>query len=276
MSVVTLTDRSTGTVGLGEALGGDVACATELAEIDLEGRRTARPVWRVLGAEAAPSVKVNATIATEDPARAAAAAATAHEQGFTMLKVKVGLDDDETRLKAVRDAAGPEMQIRIDANGAWGVEEAIAALRALEPIGIECCEEPVSGIEDVARVAAAVDVPISLDESSTDPAAFDSRLCDAVCLKLARLGGVRATLQAAARARSVGYEVYLASMLDGAIGIAAGLHAAAVIKPDRPCGLATLALFAEHPDPFPPHEGHMTPPAGPGLGEGLFDWYSPG
>ncbi len=168
------------------------------------------------------------------------------------------------------------MQIRVDANGAWGAGEAIATLRAIEPIGIECCEQPSATLEEVARVAAAVSIPISLDETSADPAAFDRRICDAVCLKIARLRRAHARPCAhAERARSAGYEVYLASMLDGALGIAAALHAAAVIGPDRACGLATLALFAGRPDPFPPNEGRIIPPAGPGLGERLLGWYSP-
>ena len=247
--------------------------AAELARWDLEGRRTERPVWRLLGAEAAPPVRVNATIASPDRAGAVAAATAAAAAGFDCVKVKVGLDDDAGRLAAVRAACGPEMAIRIDANGAWSAREAVATLCALEPIGIELCEEPVAGLEAIARVSAQTSVPIAIDETTAAPGAFERRACAAACLKLARCGGISGTIEAARRARAAGYEVYLASSLDGPLGIAAALHVAAAIDPDRPCGLATLALFDGRPDPLPPRRGRIELPSGPGLGDGLIEWY---
>ena len=106
--------------------------------------------------------------------------------------------------------------------------------------------------------------------------ALDQRVCRAVCLKVAAFGGITGLLDAARRARAAGYEVYLASTLDGPLGIAAALHAAAAIVPDRPCGLATLGLFADRFDPLPPRDGRIELPAGPGLGDGLIAWYGPG
>jgi L-alanine-DL-glutamate epimerase-like enolase superfamily enzyme len=91
-------------------------------------------------------------------------------------------------------------------------------------------------------------------------------------LKVTRCGGITGLVDAARRARKAGYRVYLASMLDGPLGIAAALHAAAVIRPDYACGLATLGLF-DRPDPLPPVDGRVAVPDGPGLGNGLLDWY---
>jgi L-alanine-DL-glutamate epimerase-like enolase superfamily enzyme len=189
------------------------------------------------------------------------------------VKVKVGVGDDAGRLAAVRAAAGPHMAIRIDANGAWSVPEALAALRALEPTGIELCEEPVSGLDAIRDVSAETRVPIAIDESAALPGALDSRACDAVCLKIARCGGVTGTLEAARRARAAGYEVYLASTFDGPLGIAAALHAAAAVRPDFPSGLATLGLFARREDPLPASRGQIAAPPGPGLSNGLTAWY---
>jgi L-alanine-DL-glutamate epimerase-like enolase superfamily enzyme len=80
-------------------------------------------------------------------------------------------------------------------------------------------------------------------------------------------------LDLAARARAAGYGIYLASTLDGPLGIAAALHAATVIGPDRASGLATLGLFADRADPLPAARGSIVPPDGPGLGAHLLDWY---
>jgi L-alanine-DL-glutamate epimerase-like enolase superfamily enzyme len=92
-------------------------------------------------------------------------------------------------------------------------------------------------------------------------------------LKISRFGGITGLVAAAGRARRAGYEVYLASTLDGPLGIAAALHAAAVIGPDRPSGLATLSQIADRDDPLPAVGGHISVPSGPGLGDDLASWY---
>jgi L-alanine-DL-glutamate epimerase-like enolase superfamily enzyme len=231
-------------------------------------------VWQLLGASSAPPVAVNATIAAPDRAGAAAAAARARTDGFGCVKVKVGLGDDAGRLAAVRAVAGSDLAIRIDANGAWSVPEAVASLRALTPVGLELCEEPCAGLDAIASVAESVpDVPISLDESAALPGALSSPACRAVCLKLSRCGGVLGLVDGARRARAAGYEVYVASMLDGPLGIAGALHACALIGPDRWCGLATLPVFAGRPDVLPARDGRIAVPSGPGLGDGLAEWY---
>jgi o-succinylbenzoate synthase len=248
--------------------------AVDLALWDLDGRRAGQPVWRLLGADAAGAIEVNATIGAADRAGAAAQAAAARAAGFRCVKAKVGLGDDAGRLAAVRAVLGRDLALRLDANGAWSVERAIASLRALAPTGIELCEEPVHGLEQTRAVAEAVpEVAVALDETASGAGALEDRVCRAVCLKIAACGGITGLLDAARQARTVGYEVYLASTLDGPLGIAAALHAAAALGPDRPCGLATLGLFADREDPWPPREGRIALPAGAGLGDGLAAWY---
>ena len=247
--------------------------AIDLAFWDLVGKRTGEPVWRLLGADDAPDVEVNYTVASPDRAGAAAEASRARQAGYRTLKLKVGTGDDPGRVAAVRAAAGQEIAIRLDANGAWSVPEAAATLRALEPARIELCEEPVHGLQQIAELSELTGVPLALDESGATPGALDRRLCDAVCLKVGRSGGITGLIEAARRAREAGYEVYLASTLDGPLGIAAALHSAAVIAPDRPSGLATLGLFTHGADLLQAHRGRLRPPSGPGLGDGLAGWY---
>jgi L-alanine-DL-glutamate epimerase-like enolase superfamily enzyme len=247
--------------------------AIDLALWDLAGRRTGEPAWRLLGAVESEPVEVNHTIASTDRSGAAAEALKARRDGFGCVKVKVAIGDDLARVEAVRATAGPEMSIRLDANGAWSVTEATAALRSLEPAGIELCEEPVRGVEAVAELSALTSLPVSIDETAADPRALERRVCEALCLKIARCWGVTGSLETARRARATGYDVYLASTLDGPLGIAAALHVAAVIGPARPCGLATLPLFEGRDDPLPPRQGRIAVPAGPGLGDGLEAWY---
>jgi L-Ala-D/L-Glu epimerase len=247
--------------------------AVDLALWDLAGRRTHEPVWRLLGARLPAPVQVNWTIASADRSGAAHEAAQARAGGFQTVKVKVAIGDDAGRLAAVRAFGGPQMTIRIDANGAWEPDEAAATLEVLEPVGIEFCEEPVAGVAAIRALRPCTDVPLALDESAGDPEALQSPAADLMCLKIARCGGIAGTVEMATRARAAGYDVYLASTLDGPLGIAAALHAAAVLRPDRACGLATLGLFAERKNPLPVAAGTMTAPVGSGLGGGLTDWY---
>lgn len=250
--------------------------AIDLALWDLAGRRASSPVWRLLGASEPEPVAVNWTSGAIDRAGAAREAADARAAGFGCVKVKVGVGDDAGRLAAVRAAGGRELAIRVDANGSWSAEEAIAALEALAPAGLELCEEPASGLDEISRVAAVSEVPISIDETAAAPGALERRYCEAVCLKIARCGGITGALEQALRARRAGYDVYLASTFDGPLGIAAALHAAAALAPGRACGLATLGLFENRGDPLPVEHGRMAVPAGPGLGEGLVEWYGAG
>jgi L-alanine-DL-glutamate epimerase-like enolase superfamily enzyme len=243
--------------------------AIDLALWDRAGRRTGFPVAQLIAAGAVRSIAVNATIGAADRATAAEAAAAAAAAGFGCVKVKVGLGDDAGRLAAVRAAGGDEIAIRVDANGKWTTpEEALANLRALAPVGIELCEEPVHGIAKMRAVRAKSPVPVSMDETARERGAPGSGAADAVCLKISRCGGISGVLRDARAARAAGTKVYVASAFDGPLGIAAGVHAAAGLRASGPvayCGLATLALFEGHDAILAAHEGEIAVPAGPGL-----------
>lgn len=240
--------------------------AVDIALWDRAGRRRGKPLCELLTDVPAPSVVVNATIGATDRLGAATAAAEAALAGFRCVKVKVGVGDDAGRIAAVRAAAGPAMDIRLDANGAWTVEEAIATLAVLAPAGLELVEEPVHGLHDLAQVRREVPVRIAMDESAAEPGALASGAADAVCLKLGRCGGISGLLAAAQLVRATGAEAYVASALDGPIGIAAAVHAAAALAPLPPCGLATLALFEDMPPVLPVVGGEIVIPEAPGLG----------
>ncbi|MDA8067795.1 MAG: hypothetical protein M0T77_04180 [Actinomycetota bacterium] len=251
--------------------------AVDLALWDLAGRRAGRSVSELLGAPGPQPVALNATIGAVAPADAAVEAASALADGFAAIKVKAGTPDDRQRLAAVREAAGPGMLIRADANGAWDALTAPERLRALARFGIELFEEPVHGLAAVAALSRALpEARVSLDESAGAALSGGARtrLCTALCLKISASGGISGLIADARRARELGYEVYLASTLDGPLGIAAALHAAAVVVPDRHCGLATLGRF-DRPAPaaLTAAGGQLCMPAGQGLGDGLADWY---
>ena len=243
--------------------------ALDIARADLNSRIEGRPIAAAETAYPSKSIPVNAAVSATDRAGAAREAAGAVETGVETVKLKVGVGDDAGRVAAVRAAVGPDVAIRIDANGAWDVDQAVGALRSLAPAGIELCEEPVHGVSALAAVRERLggEVAIAMDETARDPAAVASGACDFVCLKVVACGGVTGVWTAAEAARAAGSEVYVASTYDGPIGIAAGLHAAAALGPDIPaCGLATLSLFDGVRDRFPVRDGRIEVPTGPGLG----------
>jgi L-Ala-D/L-Glu epimerase len=116
--------------------------AIDLALWDRAGRRMRRSVASLLTDTPAEGVPVNATLSALDRAGAAEQAAHAVELGFGCLKVKVGVGDDVERVAAVRAAAGALATLRVDANGAWSVEQAVRSIEALSPTGLELVEEP--------------------------------------------------------------------------------------------------------------------------------------
>ncbi|HEY1690480.1 MAG TPA: mandelate racemase/muconate lactonizing enzyme family protein [Solirubrobacteraceae bacterium] len=243
--------------------------AIDLALWDRAGRRERKPVCALLVDNPADAVPVNATLAALDRAGAAREAAKAVAGGFRCLKVKVGIGDDAGRVAAVRAAAGQEVSLRLDANGAWNVEQAVSTINALSATGLELVEEPTHGLAQVRQVRDQVPVRIAIDETAAEPGALASGAADAVCLKLSRCGGISGLLAAASLVRASGAEVYIASTFDGPLGVAGALHAAAALAsrgPLAPCGLATLSLFEGLEDRLPAHGGEVRVPTGPGLG----------
>jgi O-succinylbenzoate synthase len=208
------------------------------------------------------TVPVNATV----PAVAAhqVAGVLARFPGCTTAKVKVAepgqdLRQDVDRVAAVVEALGPDGRIRVDANGAWPVREAVDALRALAAACgaavFEYAEQPCATLPELAelRVAlarAGLDLAVAVDESvrkAEDPLRIAvAGAADVVLLKVAPLGGVRAALEVArVLGEEHGLPVVVSSALDTSVGIAAGVELAAAL-PGLPyaCGLATVGLLA--------------------------------
>jgi L-alanine-DL-glutamate epimerase-like enolase superfamily enzyme len=243
--------------------------AIDMALWDRAGRAAGRPVAALITDQPASAVAVNAVLSATDREQAASQATEAVAQGFGCLKVKVGIGDDAGRLAAVRAAAGSAVALRIDANGAWDVPQAVRNIEALAPVGLELVEEPTHGLHAVREVREQVAVRVAIDETAAEHGALGAGVADAVCLKISRCGGIAGLLAAATLVRASGAEVYLASTLDGPLGIAAALHAAAALAsrgPVAPCGLATLRLFADLDNPLPPRKGEIALPTGAGLG----------
>ena len=218
-------------------------------------------------------VPVNVTVPAVDPERA-------HDivtrSGCRTAKVKVAdhagsLPDDLARVEAVRAALGPGGAVRVDANGAWDVDTAVAAVRALDRAagGLEYVEQPCPTIDELAAVRRRVDTPVAADESirrADDPLRVAvAGAADVAVVKCAPLGGVRRALRVG---EAAGLPCVVSSALETSVGLAAGLALAGALPTlDLACGLGTATLLGADvvARPLHPVDGRLpvprTPPA---------------
>ncbi|MCR2764582.1 o-succinylbenzoate synthase [Microbacterium sp. zg.B48] len=207
--------------------------------------------WSALPAQHRDVVPVNATVPAVDAA--SVAAVLARFDGCRTAKVKVAeagqrLADDVARVRAVRAVMGPEGRIRVDANGAWNLDEAEHAFHALTEFDLEYVEQPCATIDDLAELRRRVKylgIPIAADESvrkAADPIAVArAGAADIIVVKAQPLGGVRRALEIVAEA---GLPAVVSSALETSVGLAMGVAlAAALPQLDYDCGLGTAALL---------------------------------
>jgi O-succinylbenzoate synthase len=223
-------------------------------------------------------VAVNSIVPEVGPDDAARLAVSG---GCVVTKVKVGgrgsrLTDDRARVEsaaaAVHRQGGERARLRVDANGAWDVDEAVVAIRELERgaragglDGLEYVEQPCATIDGLAKVRRRVSPPIAADESVRVPedplAVARAGAADLLVLKVAPLGGARACLELA---EAAGLPVVVASALETSVGLAAGL-ALAMALPELPyaCGLGTGTLLVDDvvSHPLVPRGGMLSPVA---------------
>jgi O-succinylbenzoate synthase len=208
--------------------------------------------WHAQPAPLRERIRVNATVPAVDASRVPEVLGM--YDGCRTAKVKVAeagqvLADDIARVRAVRDALGPEGRIRIDANGGWNVDEAEHAIHALAEFDLEYVEQPCSSVDELAELRERLhdwDIPVAADESvrkASDPLAVArAGAADLLVIKAQPLGGVRTALEIV---REAGLPVVVSSALDTSVGLSMGAWlAAAIPNLDYDCGLGTASLLA--------------------------------
>ncbi len=256
-----------------------LACALETAAYDAAARVQGVPRAELLGTPCRSRVSVNATLGGSAPA---AAATTARERGFRCVKLKVGMGPslaaERERVAMVRRALGPNVRLRLDANGAWTPDTAIEALRALREYDLELVEQPIppGNLTAMRRVGEVSGVPIAADEDVTSLAAAERVLATGAArlliVKPMLVGGLVTARRIAELARAHGGAAILTTTIDSGIATAAALHLAATLPDDgRAFGLATAELLAGDiiDSSLAVRGGEIELPAGAGLGIGL-------
>lgn len=232
-------------------------CAIDVAQLDLEsqagGLSIAAYLARLHGGRAASAVPVNATIGARAPEAVRAAATRARAAGYPAAKLKVGLEEtvgsERLRVAAAREALGPALRLRIDANGAWTLPQALATLRVLEAYDLEWVEQPVLDLAGLVTVRRETGLRVAADESVGDAASARAVLeaggADVLVLKPISLGGLRPAMEIVRLAHEAGAAAVITTTIDSGIATAAALHLAATLPAPAPaCGLATASLLA--------------------------------
>ncbi|MGN0275641.1 MAG: dipeptide epimerase [Hominisplanchenecus sp.] len=213
--------------------------AVDMALYDLYGQLYKIPVYKLFGG-ARDRITTDITISVNDPEEMAEDTRNAVERGYETLKVKVGVNPelDIARLTAVRQAAGPERKLRIDANQAWSPKQAVRLLNQMQERGldIEFVEQPVAGhdFEGLKYVTERSYVPVMADESvfSCEDAVkvMQMRAADLVNIKLMKCGGLYNALKIASAAEIYGVECMVGCMLEAKISVNAAVHLACAKK----------------------------------------------
>lgn len=247
-----------------------------LALADLSAVGDSTPLYRHLGAsERVARVPVNATVGDGPADETAADARAAVDEGFDCCKVKAGLrtvDEDVDRVRAVREAVGPGIELRVDANGAWTVDEARRALRGFADVDVTVLEQPLpAGALEGHAALRDTDVAVALDEGLLEhgvDAIVDADAADAIVLKPMALGGVDVASQVATWSAEAGMVPIVTTTIDAVVARTAAVHLAAAIPEVPACGLATGSLLANDlgPDPIFLERGTAVVPQAKGLG----------
>jgi L-alanine-DL-glutamate epimerase-like enolase superfamily enzyme len=189
------------------------------------------------------AVAVNAALALMGPQASAEAARQAVSAGFSTLKLKAGAERETDvlvdRVRAVRAAVGPDVRLRLDANGAWDLETAADRLEAVARFGLEYVEQPLAGDDPsaLAELRRRVRVPVAADEAVASPRVarqlLDADAVDVLVVKPVRVGGPVAASEIAELAAERGVPVVISSLFETGVGIAAGLALAGALPTVR-------------------------------------------
>jgi L-alanine-DL-glutamate epimerase-like enolase superfamily enzyme len=242
---------------------------------DICGKVAGQPVYRLLGG-CRDSFDTDQTVYLETPVVAAEKAAAIARKGFKYIKLKLGEtpETDIARVKAVREALGPNVGLRVDANQGWSVNDAIKTLLGVEPYNLEFCEQPVPYWDwaGLKQIRPRVPVPVMADESIHSAhdiiTGVRQDAMDMINIKLMKSGGILEAVRQAHVAAAANLPCMLGCMSETRVALTAAAH---VVMSQPIVKYADLDAFLEHEiDPvlggMQVKGGSVTLPDAPGLG----------
>jgi L-alanine-DL-glutamate epimerase-like enolase superfamily enzyme len=273
-------ERLTARLRLGVAGNYFTKSGIEMALWDILGKSVGKPVYQLLGGAVREFVPTKWSVSGLEPDKAADIATWAVGQGFTAMKVKVGIDPDKdvARVAAVRAAIGPKVKLGVDANGGWSHEVAVPTIQRLYASDIYFAEQPVAPEELnwLPQIRRQIKVPVIADESvyTLQDAMTLAQLqaADVFSIYVGKAGGIGPARKIAAFAESVGLKCTVGSNLELGIGSAAMIHLAMATRgidaEAYPCDIIGPLFYEDDllVERLPITAGRAQPNERPGLG----------
>jgi L-alanine-DL-glutamate epimerase-like enolase superfamily enzyme len=252
------------------------ACALDMAMYDLQGKRLGQPVYDLLGGAVRRDVTISwVAYIREELELLREEIRQRVAEGFRAFKLKVGVDIDldEERLAVLREVAGKEASLKVDANAGWSVSEAPKNIRRLAKYGLAGVETPVprENPADIAAVRKQVDVPIleHVNDAAYGLALLKAEAVDVFNVATTGAGGLWPARQIVSLAEAAGVGVLLGSTVEQGPGTLAQLHLAA-ITPNLtlPSDLIGPGMYKQGVlrEELQYRDGKLAVPSGAGLG----------
>ncbi len=211
-----------------------IKSALDIACYDLAAKNIGKPLYRYLGGKLNKKIYTDYTVSVSDVDKMVIDALRIKELGFPAIKIKLGdgKGNDVARVKAIRKAVGDQMDLRVDANQGWKVNQAISILNEIEQFGVQYCEEPISrrNYFRLKKVRKKSATKVMADESLFDH--YDARKlikgdhCDMFNLKLGKSSGLLKALKIIHEAEKANMEMQIGGFLGSRIVMTANYHLA--------------------------------------------------
>jgi L-Ala-D/L-Glu epimerase len=232
-----------------------IKSAFDMALYDIASQHAGMPLYKFIGGTNNKTIITDYTVSIGDIDKMAADAIKIKEQGYPAIKVKLGKHGptDVARMKAIRAAVGNEIPLRIDANQGWAVDEAIETLKALAPLNIQHCEEPIArwNFMQLPKVKKESPIPIMADECCGDDhdaqRLIQLNACDYFNIKLGKSGGIFKALKMARMAEQANIHLQVGAMLESRLAMTAFAHYALCSPVIEHYDFDTALMFSEDP-----------------------------
>ena len=207
--------------------------AIEMALFDVIGKYFDTPVYDLLGGIVQEKFPLSRSASQSDLEKDLAEVKEFLEEGYRIIKVKVGILDvqqDIERVKAIREVVGPEVSLRADANQGWDIPTALKFIKWVEDCGLEFLEQPLSkwDVDGLAYLRSKSSTPIMADEAATTEhdvlEIAKKKAADFISIKVIKSGGIMKSRRVAFLADCAGIKCYLGSQCETSIGTSASLH----------------------------------------------------
>ena len=254
-----------------------IKSAFDIALYDIAAQHANLPLYKFLGGINNKLIHTDYTVSIGDPQKMVKDALRIKDQGFTVIKIKLGdsKEADVERIRLIREAIGMELPMRIDANQGWGVEEAVETLKAMKPYNIQLCEEPVARWEfmELPRIRKESPIPIMADESCCNhhdaKRLIQLHACDFFNIKLGKSGGIFDALKIIEVAHQNNTKIQIGGFLESRLAFTASAHLALTSDLVVHYDFDTPLMFVEDPvvgGITYGKNGKISVPDAPGLG----------